>query len=118
MEGANLTNATMEGADLGNATMEGADLRNATFKSAKLALCNIDSVNASFADFTASEGLTPEQLDRCFGCAGTQLPDGLSPPDHWHPTELDGWEGSDEAYKEWLADRKANSLPPFDKSSE
>jgi len=108
----------MEGADLSFAEMEGADLHGANFKSANLALCNIDSVNASFADFSSTTGLTPEALDRCFGCAGTKLSDGLSHPDHWHPTELSDYVESNETYQTWLANRKAKSLPPFDEPPE
>ena len=126
MVGANLRNANIVGASLGGAKMErtnlfntsivGADLSGATFESAMLAHCRIDLANASFADFSGSEGLTPNQLDRCFGCAGTKLPEGLHPPDHWHPTHLFLFEGF-EAYQTWRADRQAKGLPPFDETS-
>jgi len=113
MEGANLMLAKMDGANLRGAVMEGTDLSGASLKSAKLAMLRIESVMASLADFTASEGLTPEMLERFFGCAGTKLPDGMARPDHWHPTELK-WDEQEEAYENWLATRKANRLPPFE----
>ncbi len=113
LEGAVLRGAHLEGADLREAHLEGADLIQAQLKSAKLAMVRIDSVMASFADFTAAEDLSQEAVKTCFGCAGTVLPEGFHRPAHWHPERLDGWSERRNAYDTWKAARAAGEKPPW-----
>ncbi len=102
MERADLSFATMGGANLFKVRLEGADLNHANLESADLYECFIDSANVSLADFTAVTDLTQNQLNQCFGCAGTKLPDGLSAPNHWHDTALDNIVEQYAIYQNWL----------------
>ncbi len=102
MNHAKMDGAMMYGAMMDHAVMNWARMNGASLQSAKLTLCNIHSVNASFADFTGAQDLTQDQLDSCFGCAGTRIPDGLQRPGHWHPTPLDDDDKREAAYQAWL----------------
>lgn len=114
IQGADLRGAEIQGAYLDGANMQGADIGLATLQSARLELVQIDSVNASLSDFTCTEHFEQKSLDRFFGCEGTNLPEGLSCPDHWHPTPLYDWEEQKAAYEKWIANRRAAGLPPYE----
>ena len=111
MQGVDLWQARMQGADLSEARMQGAYLRQAQCQSAKLAMVRIDSVMASFADFTDAEDMTQEAVDCCFGCGGTILPTELERPVHWHPERLEDSFNQRKAYDAWKTARAAGERP-------
>ena len=113
LERADLMWAHLEGADLRQAHLEGADLIEADLKSANLAMVRIDCAMASFADFTAAEDLSQQAVESCFGCAGTELPEGLDRPAHWHPERLEDVLTQYKAYDAWKAARAAGEKPPW-----
>ena len=105
MEGANLSGARMEGANLREARMEGAKFRSADLKSVAL--------NETFADPSVratdlrSDQVSQEMLNNLFGDTATQLPDGLSMPDHWDEETIESWK-IDLKFEAWLEQRRAS----------
>jgi uncharacterized protein YjbI with pentapeptide repeats len=78
LEGAHLTDAHLEGAHLFGAHLENADLTGAHLEDARLFGAHLEG-----ADLTDATGLAQDQIDEACGDAATQLPKGLSRPEHW-----------------------------------
>ncbi len=76
---ANLTDALLVRANLGGAYLRGADLTGANLRKAELA----------GADLSSAEGLTQDQLEHAQGDEATELPPGLTRPEHWSPQSSD-----------------------------
>ncbi len=74
-------------------------------------MVHIDSVMASFADFTDAENLSQEAVESCFGCAGTILPEYLDRPRHWHPERLEDGDKQRKAYEAWKTARATGERP-------
>jgi len=81
LAGLKLTAALMQGADLRYADLTGADLRGANLTDA-----NIGRAILRHADLQMVRGLTTEQLYHAEGDQTTRLPEGMSPPAHWCPS--------------------------------
>ena len=100
-----LNQARMEGAYLSEARMEGAKFHSADLKSAALSETFADaSVRA--ADLR-SDQVSQEMLNNLFGDTATQLPDGLSMPDHWDDEAIEAWK-TDPKFEAWLEQRRAS----------
>jgi hypothetical protein len=86
LHGANLQGANLEGANLRRATLAEANLRGATLVGA-----NLEDAKLEGADLREAVGLTDSQLLHASGNVLTQLPDGITRPEHW-PIEGPGRE--------------------------
>lgn len=75
---ANLADARLDGANLTAADLSRADLERVDFSGAVL-----ERTNLAGANLHGARNLTPAQLWRAVGDAGTTLPDGLTRPPHW-----------------------------------
>ncbi|MDO3409875.1 pentapeptide repeat-containing protein [Saccharibacillus sp. CPCC 101409] len=86
--GADLMGADLRGEDLRAANLRGAyliaaDLRGRSLEAADLIGADFRDANLSGADLRASLFLTQMQVNAARGDASTQLPSGLSRPEHW-----------------------------------
>ena len=78
LRGANLLFADLRGADLLLASLQGADLQFADLRGSSLEGASLEG-----ADLRGAVGLTQEQVDSALGDDETQLPEGLTRPEHW-----------------------------------
>ncbi|WP_424964499.1 pentapeptide repeat-containing protein [Dinoroseobacter sp. S375] len=113
LQGANLVYANLQGADLWAANLQGAYLEGAKLNSADLINWTIARTFLRSAEFAASQNLSQDSVNSAFGVASgigqTVLPDGVTPPAHWHIAE-DAQDDSGahleaawDAYEDWLA---------------
>ncbi len=75
--------ANLEGADLMGANLEGAKLEGANLVGAKLEGAKLEGAKLEGADLREAVGLTDLKLLHASGDALTQLPDGITRPEHW-----------------------------------
>ena len=54
-----------------------------------------------------SDQVSQEMLNNLLGDTATQLPDGLSMPDHWDDETIESWE-PDPKFEAWLKQRRAS----------
>ncbi|WP_424973790.1 pentapeptide repeat-containing protein [Dinoroseobacter sp. S124A] len=113
LQEANLWSANLQEASLGRTNLQWAKLWDAKLNSANLRNWTIARTFLRSAEFTDSQNLSQESVNSAFGVASgigqTVLPDGVTPPEHWHIGE-DAQEDSDahlkaawDAYQDWLA---------------
>lgn len=127
MEGAELWQTQMQGADLRGAKMgkvvlwgaqmQGADLSETQCQSASLGRANLDAAIVSCVDLSDTRHLSQEAVESCFGCAGTILPEGVTRPRHWHPTEPSTFM-FDNSYIIWRTARALQKMPPWVKEED
>lgn len=95
MKGVHFVNTSL----IGSAIVR-SDLRESQILDCDATMVNFDDCNlwgAKFddtafyaADLSTSRGFDTSDLDAAFGDSQTQLPDGVSPPDHWFKDEVAG----------------------------
>jgi uncharacterized protein YjbI with pentapeptide repeats len=78
LEGTVLSQAHLYGAALNHARLEGATLVKARLEGASLAEASLEGV-----DLSRCKGITQAQIDEAFGDERTELPEGLTMPEHW-----------------------------------
>ncbi len=83
LKGTNLEEAHLWGANLKVADLAGANLKGANLQEAKLKGANLEGAKLEGADLREAVGLTDSQLLQASGDALTQLPDGMTRPEHW-----------------------------------
>jgi uncharacterized protein YjbI with pentapeptide repeats len=88
LEGANLKKASLVEANLQfailrEANLEEANLAEANLQHAYLEGAKLEGANLKGADLREAVGLTDLQLMHASGDASTQLPDGITRPEHW-----------------------------------
>ncbi|MEM6358271.1 MAG: pentapeptide repeat-containing protein, partial [Pseudomonadota bacterium] len=124
LEGANLQEAGLGGANLlravlRGANLQGARLRGANFESADLVLCSMALNSLRSVVLRGARNLSADSITSTFGVkrgvGQTVLPNGITPPDHWHDAgegEKDTAEAQrayQRAYEAWLKTQEVAS---------
>ncbi|MEO1775484.1 MAG: pentapeptide repeat-containing protein [Pseudomonadota bacterium] len=112
LQGAGLRKANLQGAWLGGANLQGAVLGGANFNTADLRDCSVARTSLRSAVLKEAKNLSAESVKSAFGVkAGfglTVLPDGMTPPGHWHEAEegtedtFEAHEAYQRAFQAWL----------------
>lgn len=96
----NLLGANVEGADFTEAIFTEAKLHNVDFSTATLEITTLDGAMVTMAKFPPEVEIMVE-IEKAFGCQGTEIPLSLVRPSHWSLLKLSEIGEANKAYRAW-----------------